>query len=104
MLYLRIYLYKDCDESNVHLEELQKFIEKKIGFSEIFLRGKFIDFHNKDNKIEDLAKQLATLRVKDIYKPHVEYTPFYGEIEFEKRYLTGKIKQIKGILYLNFDN
>ena len=99
VLYLKIYLYQDCDESNVHLEELQKFIEKNFGFSEIFLRGKFIDFHNKDVKIENLAKQLAAIRVKDIYQPHTEYTPFYGEIDFERRFLTGKIKKIKGILY-----
>jgi len=81
------------------LDKLKGFIEENFGFSEIILRNKYLDFHQGNHPIVNIAKQLAALRVKEVNKPHVEYSPFYGEIEFEKRYLTGKMNKIKGILY-----
>ncbi|MFX1293899.1 MAG: DUF6775 family putative metallopeptidase [Promethearchaeota archaeon] len=96
---MRIYLYKDYNESNLNIEELKRFIKETFGNPKIIIRGKFIESHIKNQKLDEVAKELASIRVKNVLKPHLEYTPFYGEIKFEKRYLTGKIKQIKGILY-----
>lgn len=80
------------------MKELKEFIERTFGYSDIVLRERFIKFHQKNESYQEVAKELAASRVKNIYKPHLEYTPFYGEIEFEKRRLQ-KDKHIKGILY-----
>ena len=96
---LRIYLYKDCNESNLNIEELRQFIQKSFGFSEIILRGKFFNFYLKNHEIDEIAKKLAAIKVKDVFQPYIEYSPLIGEIEFEKRQLTKKNKHIKGILY-----
>ncbi|MHA1131512.1 MAG: DUF6775 family putative metallopeptidase, partial [Candidatus Helarchaeota archaeon] len=87
------------NESNVRLNELQTFIKETFGISEVLLRNKFIDTHRAKLNIEDIAAHLAAIRVKDVLKPHTRNKPFYGEIQFEERYLEGKISQIKGILY-----
>lgn len=95
---MRIYLYNDCNESNVNLEELKEFINDFFGISDIILKDKFISTHLKNLKIEAIALQLASMRVKNVFQPFIDYTPLSGEIEFEKLRLE-RNTLIKGILY-----
>ncbi|MHA1381111.1 MAG: DUF6775 family putative metallopeptidase [Candidatus Helarchaeota archaeon] len=92
-------LYKDSNENNLDLNEIKNFIKNTFPFTDIVIRRRFINFHTKNRSLEDIAKELASIKVKDIYKPFLEYPPLIGEIEFEKKRLLEENKLNRGILY-----
>lgn len=81
------------------MKDLQQFITSTFGFSEIWVQENFLNVHHKDQQLGDIARKFAAFRVKDVLKPHLDYVPLYGEIEFERRFLEGKVSTTKGILY-----
>jgi|Deesub1362A_J573_1020465.scaffolds.fasta_scaffold00192_32 hypothetical protein len=93
-----IYLYGPESET-IDLREIREYLLEKFPF-QIKIRDNI--FSSSPEHTEFLAKELAKCRVRDICKKISDFEPLYGEIEFEKRVLTGK-SRVLGVLYDGLD-
>ncbi len=92
----KIFLYGDEEFSEV----IKKYLNKKIKKASVEARGDFIDFFSPENN-EKIAYKLAEIRVMNVTKAFSYNEPLFGEIEQEKRVITGEGSS-SGILYDGF--
>lgn len=84
-----ICLYNESKNKGLHLHEIKQYLEDKLP-AKILLKEGFA--------MEELALELARIRVLDPYKPFSPNEPLQGEIDFEKRVIRGEARPL-GVLY-----
>ncbi len=92
---MRIFLYSDKEFE--FLDEIKKYLEGKVSKASIETRGDFVGCHTESNT-DEIAAELAKIRVTDVNEPFAYNEPLYGEIEHEKRVLSGSAAP-SGVLY-----
>jgi hypothetical protein len=95
---MKIFLYSG--ENFEFLKEIKKYLEEGAGKAGVETRGDFINYFSPDETGE-IAQELAKIRVTDVTKPFTYNDPLYGEIEHEKRVLSGGGSTF-GVLYDGF--
>jgi hypothetical protein len=94
----KIFLY--LDKESEFSGEIKKYLEERVSKAKIVVRGDFINYFSDDDK-EEIAKELARIRVTDVNAPFAYNDPLYGEIEQEKRVISGEGSPF-GVLYDGF--
>jgi hypothetical protein len=84
-----IYLYNESKNKSLHLQEIKEYLEDKL-LAEVSLKKRLLR--------EELAPELARIRVLDVYKPFSPNEPLPGEIGFEERVIRGEALPL-GVLY-----
>ncbi len=92
----KIFLYGGGEFSN----ELKKYLDDGINNANVEVREDFINYFSSENN-EKIATKLAEIRVMNVTKPFEYNEPLYGEIEQEKRVISGE-GSASGILYDGF--
>lgn len=92
---MRMFLYSG--EEFEFVDEIKKYLEGKVKGAAVEARGDFIRYHVGD-KTDEIAAELARIRVTDVTAPFKYNEPLYGEIEYEKRVLSGSTNPF-GVLY-----
>ncbi|MHA1264922.1 MAG: DUF6775 family putative metallopeptidase [Candidatus Helarchaeota archaeon] len=95
---MKLSIYLDSQEPYIDSTSLLQFINENFSFLEPRIHKKLLNEEIVKENINEFAKELAAIKVKDIYKPFTNIKPLYGEIEFEKRVIKKNIP-VKGILY-----
>ncbi len=101
-----VYLYNGSRDKNLNFDEILLYLKslfKKVEFS---IREDIIQYallrlatdHRKNFFIDNLAYNLAKIKVRDIYKEKF-FEPLQGEIEYEKSIITNVDKKSFGIIY-----
>ncbi len=90
---MRIFLYSEEEFS----EEIKGYLERGVRGAAVEMRGDFIRHHAGDST-DEIAAELAGIRVTDVTRPFEYNEPLYGEIEYEKRVLSGGTRPF-GVLY-----
>ncbi len=96
----RIVLYEDPATPALDLRELASYLREVTGL-DIETRPEFFSHHGVTD-LEDLALQMAHLKVKDFYHEEQEYPPLLGDVDIERRLLLDPRKRLPGILYDGF--
>ncbi len=96
----RIVLYEDPATPALGLRELASYLREVTGL-DIETRPEFFSHHGVTD-LEDLALQMAHLKVKDFYHEEQEYPPLLGDVDIERRLLLDPRKRLPGILYDGF--
>jgi len=94
----KIHLYEDKSSKNLNLKEIARYLSEKLGRISIDIRGPLIVAYERD-KIEELARTLASVRVRDPMRKHLLFEPLLGEIEFERKLLLNPELSLPGVLY-----
>jgi hypothetical protein len=90
-------LYQEGDSGSLDIAKIGEYLEEKT----------HIPFHNRGNlykkipqkKLEEIAKELARVRVQDPGKRFVSKAPFQGEVDYERSRISDPKWKIFGILY-----
>lgn len=90
---MKVFLYSSDGFSG----EIKKYLEENISEGTVEMRGDFTRYHAGD-RVDELAAELAEVRVTDVAAPFEYNDPLYGEIEYEKRVLSGRASP-SGVLY-----
>jgi len=98
----RLFLYADGSEPGLDVDDVKRYVEELAPGLEVAVRGDFVQHHDGNERMDELAWAIAQARVTDSTRPLEDFGPLPGEVEFEKRMLSepGKIKP--GILYDGF--
>ncbi len=88
-----IFLYSEEEFS----EEIKEYLRERVRGAAVEIRGDFIAHHEGDRR-DEIAAELARIRVTDVTRPFEYNEPLYGEIEYEKRVLSGGTRPF-GVLY-----
>jgi len=98
---MKIILYDEGTADELNIEEITRYLGKKMGKVEIEMGGNpFINLPQE--KISDYARKIANIKIQEPNKKtKPEQEPLFGEIEYEKRRILGKTKSF-GILYDGF--
>lgn len=96
----RIYLYEEPSTSTVDLGEFSSYLRKVSGL-EAEARPEFFSFHAGDD-LDALARRIAALRIKNLYREEQDFEPLLGEVDFELRLLRDPRRRFPGILYDGF--
>ena len=110
MLSSFVHLYDEGTASNLDIEAVARYVEGNLPSSvAVDVREEFFRWHlsrlpeTERREITDtLAKQLASIKVRDPNSPDLSAKPMYGEIEFERRGLKNTGSKATGILYDGF--
>lgn len=97
---MKIFVYKDSKSASLSLREIKKYIENLINVK-VFVRRGFLDCCLKEEQLDAVAKELASIRVIDPMQPFSYNEPLYGEIDYEKRVIKNRLAP-RGILYDGF--
>ena len=105
-----ICLYEGTDPERLDLGEMADYLSSRLTKTKIELRkdikAEFLEAlpSQEEEKVKhDLAKRLAQAKVHDIQKPHQSREPLYGEVEFERKWLSNQKGKPIGILYDGFE-
>ena len=98
---MKIILYDEGTADELNIEEITRYLGKKMGQVEIEVGGNpFINL--PQDKTSDYARKIANIKIQEPNKKiKPEQEPLFGEIEYEKRRILGKTKSF-GILYDGF--
>ncbi|MCG2825937.1 MAG: hypothetical protein L6265_05015 [Thermoplasmatales archaeon] len=80
-----VFLYDEPLCRNLNLHEIKDYLKKKINVR-VEVRKEFISCYFKQEKVEDFAKKMAEIRVKDLRR-NTFFEPLYGEVKYEERML-----------------
>jgi hypothetical protein len=90
-------LYEEGDLNGLDITPLGEYLEKKTQI--LFrIRGNIYKKIPK-KRIEELAKELARIKVRDPGKRFVSGSPLQGEVDYEERRISDPSWKIFGILY-----
>lgn len=99
-----IYLYDDRSCKTLRIHEIKDYIHSilntKQKITDVVCMKNFTDVYLDRKKINYFAEKLARARVKNPMS-NVFNTPFYGEIEYEKRNIFGGIRA--SVLYDGYE-
>lgn len=96
-----IFVYEDLSTKNLDLIEIKRYLKRTLGEVKVELREDFISHYRKKD-IEEIAKKLATIKVRDLRNPNIDFKPLNGEVQFEKKLLTYPENRLTGVLYDGF--
>lgn len=96
----RIVLYEEPATPALDLEEVAAYVREATGVY-VETRPEFFSHHGVPD-LEDLAGQMARLKVKDIYHEEQAYPPLLGDLDIERRLLLDPRNRLPGILYDGF--
>jgi len=96
-----IHLYEDPWAKTLDITVIKQYVSEKIPYTIVDVRPEFTRYHLKDYEVESFARKLASTKVKNPLSYKFSQEPFYGEIEYEKRVLSGAIRG-SGVLYDGF--
>lgn len=97
---VHVHLYNDPSAKTLCIGEVAEYLREKLPQLKIDLRDEFVTHHLKDTN--ELAMELAGLRVRDLNAPDTNFEPLYGEVEYERRTLKDPRCESGGILYDGF--
>lgn len=80
-----VFLYDEPLCRNLNLHEIKDYLKEKINVG-VKVRKEFISCYFKQEKIEDFAKKMAEIRVRDLRR-NTFFEPLYGEVKYEERIL-----------------
>lgn len=92
----KIFLYGGDEFSS----EIKKYLDDRINKADVEVREDFINYFSTGGT-EKIARLLAEIRVMNVTKPFAYNEPLYGEIEQEKRVISGEGSSF-GVLYDGF--
>lgn len=95
-----VYIYDEPSSPSFKIGEIADFLKEMLPTVDISMRKEFFSFHSQNH--DELAKELASSKVRGIEGAQEEIEPLYGEVQFEKRILTEPHRRITGILYDGF--
>lgn len=95
-----VYLYDEPSSPSFKVGEIVDFLKEKLPNVDVMTRKEFFSFHTHD--VEELAKELASAKVRGIEGSQEEQEPLYGEVQYEKRILQEPHRRMTGILYDGF--
>ncbi|UCD92295.1 MAG: hypothetical protein JSV43_08800 [Methanobacteriota archaeon] len=95
-----VYFYDEPSTPSFRIGEIADSLKQKIPDLDVRMRKEFFSFHSHD--LDELAKNLASTKVRGMDELKEESEPLYGEIQFEKRALNEPLRRIMGILYDGF--
>jgi hypothetical protein len=96
----RAYLYEEPSTPTVDLGELSSYLREVAGLK-VETRPEFF-FHHRAEDLEELARRIASLRIKNLYTEEQDFEPLLGEVGFELRLLRDPRRRLPGILYDGF--
>ncbi|MFQ6013030.1 MAG: DUF6775 family putative metallopeptidase [Thermoplasmata archaeon] len=96
----RIVLYEEPATPALDIQALAAYVRATTGLP-VFTRPEFFSHHGVPD-LEDLAGQLANLKVKDIYHEEQAFPPLLGDVDIERRLLLDPRNRLPGILYDGF--
>ncbi|RLC64560.1 MAG: hypothetical protein DRI01_03200 [Chloroflexi bacterium] len=95
----RVFLYDDGAARALKIEEIAKYLRKKLIKVGVEVRGNPFAFYLLQDKVSDYARKIASIKIQDATKKwSSEQEPLYGEIEYEKKMILGKTRA-SGVLY-----
>jgi len=93
----KVILYDEGVAETLNIPEVAEYVRGKLGEAEVELRGN--PFALYPDRISDYARKLASIKIHDVSSKMVpERNPLYGEIQYEKRRITGETRSF-GVLY-----
>lgn len=92
-----VHLYRDPSSATLNVGEVARYLRDTLGLI-CDVRDEFLVHHGGDD-LEDLARRIAGMRVRNILRPPEPMEPLYGEIRFELRLLEDPAKRVPAILY-----
>ncbi len=105
-----IYLYDGGKTESLNLNEISQYLANIFKISKIKIRKEFVTHYTenlnpqeKEKLINQLAKEIAKIKVRKIEQKLTDFEPLYGEIEYEKRRLLNPDNKSFGILYDGFE-
>ena len=105
-----IFLYADRLPASVSVDEVAERLRGYFPHAQISPRGEFILHHvgvldagRREKVVEEVARELAAIRVRDPEREASFSEPAYGEIQYEKRRITNTSIQARGVLYDGFE-
>ncbi len=90
---MRIFLYLGEEFEG----EIKRYLGETVSKAKVEVRGDFINYFSGD-ETEKIAQEIARIRVTDVTAPFAYSEPLYGEVEHEKRVLSGSATPF-GVLY-----
>lgn len=99
---MEIILYNEGAARGLDIGAIAQYLTKKIKGGKIEVRGNPFSLDLPRDKASDYAGKVAGSKIQEIHQKLLPgQEPLYGEIEYEKRRITGKTKAF-GILYDGF--
>lgn len=106
---LTVYLYTEPTAATLDLSQLSDYLLSLLPQLQVILRERFLSGYlsslpqeHRSEAIARLAVELAKTKVRHLLKPHQDFTPLPGEIEYERRRLSTPDSATFGILYDGF--
>jgi hypothetical protein len=96
-----VFLYGGEEVQPLSVEAISDYLRSMFRGVKIVNRDNIISYFNcNDNgDIKNLARSLASLKIRDLNKVECDFQPLLGEISYEGRVLKGEINVTGGILY-----
>ncbi len=99
---MKIILYDEGAAEELDVEEIRQYLAQKMGKVKVEVRGNPFAFNLPQDKVSDYARKITVTKIQEISKRVLrQQEPLYGEIEYEKRRISGKTRAF-GILYDGF--
>jgi hypothetical protein len=92
-----VYLYDEPSSPSFRIGEIADFLKENLPDVDVITRKEFFSYHTYDE--EQLAKELASAKVRGIVGLKLVEEPLYGEVQFEKMLLKEPQRRMMGILY-----
>jgi hypothetical protein len=96
---MKVILYDEGTGEELDRTEIAQYLKEKLGKVEIERRENLFAADLSQEEVTEYARKIAGAKVQDTKQRMLQrQEPLYGEIEFEKRRLTGKTRAF-GVLY-----
>ncbi len=92
-----VYLYDEPSSPSFRIGVVADFLRGLLPDVDVLTRKEFLSFHTQGG--DELARVLASSKVRGIDVVQEETEPLYGEVQFERRILSEPSRRIIGILY-----
>ncbi|MEW6592234.1 MAG: DUF6775 family putative metallopeptidase [Candidatus Hadarchaeota archaeon] len=91
-----IHIYSEPSSKTLDLHEISGYLKSKLGKIPIDVRPPLLA---KMSGTDQIARDLASTKIRDLLKVGFEMDPLPGEIDFERRLLSNPALRIPGIVY-----
>ncbi len=99
---MEIILYDEGIAEELDIAEIAQYLARKMRRVEVKVRGNPFAFNLPQDKVSTYARKIASTKIQEISQEILPgQEPLYGEIEYEKRRISGKTRSF-GILYDGF--
>ena len=99
---MEIILYDEGIAEGLDIEEIAQYLARKMRRVEIEVRGNPFASNLPQDKVSAYARKIASTKIQEVSQKILPgQEPLYGEIEYEKRRISGKTRAF-GILYDGF--